>query len=171
MKKQSIILTALLAILLVNGSFLKDICAEEPSILNYLPGNSEIEGWKLLGSPQHSAGTELFSAINGEAELYFRFGFKRAVLTTYQTKSGQSVNVDLFEMKDNTAAKNVFSAKTDSGKKISLGDAAILESYYLNFYLKNFQVTIAGTVPDKTDQQELLTIAKAIAAKITKADP
>ena len=70
-------------------------------------------------------------------------------------------------MKDNTAAKNVLTAKTDdSGKKISLGDAAILESYYLNFYLKNFQVTISGTSPDTTDKEELLVIAKAIAAKI-----
>ncbi len=166
MKKQSVVLIALLAVLLVGG-FLQEIRAGEPSILSYLPADSDLKGWKLLGTPRQAAGTDLFSAINGEAELYFRFGFKRAVLATFQTKSGQMMNVDLFEMKDNTAAKNVFKAKTgDSGEKISLGDSAILDSYYLNFYLKNFQITISGTSPDKTEKQELLAIAKAIVGKI-----
>lgn len=141
--------------------------AEGDSLLDLIPGNSQIAGLELKGTPRQSEGTNLFAAINGEAELYFRFGFKRALFANYKSPSGQAVSVDLFEMSDSTAAQKVFSIKSANiGKPVNLGDGAILGPYYLIFFKENIQVIITGLVPDKADNQELLAIAGLIAKNI-----
>jgi hypothetical protein len=143
------------------------LAADEAPKTNYLPDLSNLKGWKMVGRPQVAEGMDLFAIINGEATLYTSRGFKRAELASYLSATGREIFVQVFKMKDPSAAKEVFELKAGQGKNLNIGDAAILESYYLNFRKAVFQVTVSGAIPDKTDNFELETLAKEIASKIS----
>lgn len=145
-----------------------NIAADQAPVTSYLPDLSNLKGWKMVGKPQIAEGMDdLFAVINGEATLYISRGFKRAVLATYLSATSREIFVQVFEMKDPSAAKQVFEIKSGPGVSLNIGDDAILESYYLNFRKAVFQVTVSGAIPDKTDKTELEVLAKEIASKIS----
>ena len=163
-KKLMIIIGLLLSALII----CTNIAADQAPITRYLPDLSNLKGWKMVGKPQVAEGMDdLFAVINGEATLYVSRGFKRAELATYLSATGREIFVQVFEMKDPSAAKQVFEIKSGQGASINIGDAAILESYYLNFRKAVFQITVSGAIPDKTDKLELEALAREISLKIS----
>lgn len=156
-----------LAVLIYCLMISPNVYAEKNVLLGYLPDASEFKGWKRSGSPKQVSGMELFAVINGGAELYLRHGCTHALFATYQTLSGQFMDVNVFEMKDRPSAENLFMEKTDpGGESVSIGDQALFEGYYLNFRKANLQVTISGSDPDKTSREEVMALAGAIAARM-----
>ena len=145
-----------------------NITAEQAPKTTYLPELSNLKGWKIVGKPQVAEGMELFAIINGEATLYTSHGFKRAELATYLSAAGKEIFVQVFEMNDPSAAKEVYDIKSGEGKGLNIGDEAVLESYYLNFRKARFQVTVSGAIPEKTDKKELGLLAKEIILKISE---
>lgn len=115
-------------------------------------------GWTVAEAPRVAAGHELFTVINGGAELYVRLGFARAVFASYQNPAGKSINLEIYQMKTSKLAHEVYTHKVgDKGRAADFGTAALFEDYYLNFYKGPFQVTISGY---DTDQQTVVGIFK-----------
>ena len=154
----------LLCILLI---ICANIMAGPTSKTNYLPDLSNLTGWKMVGRPQVAEGMDLFAIINGEATVYTSRGFKRAELASYLSATGREIFVQVFEMNDPSGAKQVFEIKSGQGTSLNIGDAAILESYYLNFIKGVFQITVSGAIPDKTDKAELEVLAREINLKLS----
>jgi hypothetical protein len=145
-----------------------NIAGDQLAKTHYLPDLSNLKGWKMVGEPQVAEGMEnLFAIINGEAVLYTSRGFKRAQLATYLSTTGKEIYVQVFEMNDPSAAKEVYDIKSGEGKGLNIGDEAVLESYYLNFRKTRFQITISGAIPDKTDKAELEVLAREIDLKLS----
>ena len=85
---------------LVIGFFPPIFCQAEElqtkgSLLQLLPLESDLKGWKLDGEPQTAEGIRLFELINGGAEEYVKEGFNRTVIATYRNNEGTRINLDI----------------------------------------------------------------------------
>ncbi len=146
--------------------------AEEPqrkeSLFHLMPLESDLEGWKLDGEPQTAEGVRLFELINGGAEEYVKEGFSRAVVATYRNKGGKRINLDIYEMLSPEGAQRIYRKKAgDKGQKVSVGEEAALEDYYLNFRKGVYQVTLSGYDTQRETLDSLLRIARLVAERIS----
>lgn len=145
--------------------------AEEPqtkgSLLQLLPLESDLKGWKLDGEPQTAEGTRLFELINGGAEEYVKEGFSGAVIATYRNNEGKRINLEIYEMLSPQSAKKIHRKKArDKGQKVSVGEEAAMEDYYLNFRKGPYQVTLSGYDTQRETLEWLLLMARLVAERI-----
>ena len=125
------------------------------------------EGWIVLEPPQTVAGNQLFTVINGGAELYVRLGFTRAVFAAYQSPAGKSINLEIYQMQTPALAREVYSQKVgEGGRAADFGTAARFEEYYLNFYRGSYQVTVSGYGADKQTAAGIFAIAGSVDARL-----
>ena len=146
-------------------------CSNKPSVQEglsmYLPDLGEMSGWKPVGNPQHAEGESLFELINGGAEIYNEYGFRRAIMHSYSNKSDKSVNLEMYEMEDPISAYGIYTFKiSGNGQEVDFGDGGMLEDYYLNFRKGNFIVTLIGFDTDRETKDAILTMAKSIETNI-----
>jgi hypothetical protein len=136
-------------------------------IIFLLPQSDELEKWEEFFSPQHVVGEDLYSLINGGAEIYHEYGFRQAVNHSYESTDGTSINVEIYEMEDPESAFGIYSFKTgDEGELVDIGNDALLESYYLNFWKGNYLVTLVGFDEEPETRSGILELARLIDAKI-----
>ncbi len=125
------------------------------------------KGWSVAESPRIARGQELFTVINGGAELYLRLGFDQAVFASYRSPAGKSINLEIYQMKTPVLAREVYTQKTGAGgRKMAFGVAALFEDYYLNFYKGNYQVTVSGYGADKQTVADIFVIAGSIDVRL-----
>ncbi len=154
----------------VHLSFLHSL--ENPKSLQrdlnkYLPETNEIGGWKEDSSPYKYKGEDLYSYINGGAEIYHEYGFKQVIVQDYTRKNGKSIALEIFEMESTESAYGIYTFKTSTeGKELALGDKAQLADYYLNFWKGDFVVTLIGFDEDEETVKGLQKIARAVDTKI-----
>lgn len=173
MIKNITLLTMLLISSPVISVHLSFLCSSENPIslqhdLNkYLPGTDEIGEWKEDGSPREYKGEDLYSYINGGAEIYHEYGFAQVIVQDYTRKNGKSIALEIFEMVGSEGAYGIYTFKTSTqGKGLDLGDKAQLEDYYLNFWKGDFVVTLTGFDEDEETVKGLQKIARAVDTKI-----
>lgn len=144
-----------------------ELCAEESKNLGDLSSHLlDSDDFTPDGLSQKADDMEgLFAYMNGGAEQYIQYGFKRAIFQTYSGKNGIQFNLEIFEMNNPDAARAIYKAKTgDSGKKIDIGSEAVLEDYYLLFRKGRFYVSLTGYDSEK-DTLDLLISAAGIVDK------
>ncbi len=138
-------------------------------ITHLLPQSDELENWSELFSPQHVVGEDLYSLINGGAEIYHEYGFRQAVNHSYERVDGRSINVEIYEMDGPGSAFGIYSFKTgDEGEPVPIGNDALLESYYLNFWKGDYLVTLVGFDEEPETLEGILELARLIDAKIER---
>lgn len=156
-------------VLIVTVAFAGVVGAGEKagSLLLLIPSESQFPGWKTDGAPETAEGQDLFLLINGGAEMYLEAGFARAVLATYKGGGGKTINLEVFEMASPESAGKIHEKKTgNKGKKLPIGDDAVLEDYYLNFRSGRFQVTISGHDSEEGTRMVLMKMARIVAERI-----
>jgi hypothetical protein len=146
--------------------------AEEPrskeSLLHLIPLESDLKGWKIDGEPQTAEGMRLFELINGGAEEYVKEGFSRAVMATYRNREGKRLNLEIYEMLSPESAKSIYRKKAgNKGQKVSVGEEAAMEDYYLNFRKGAYQVTLSGYDTRRETLEWLLRMARLVAERIS----
>lgn len=136
----------------------------------YLPAADRVPGWRPDGEIQRYAGEDLFVYIDGGAEIYHEYGFRRVIARDYRNAAGQSVTLEVFEMADPLAAYGVFSFKASGrGRRIPVGQAADLEDYYLNIWQGSYQVTVTGFDESPECLAGVRAVGEAAAALIPAA--
>lgn len=138
----------------------------ENSLTALLPAD-EVAGWARDGVPQEFEGEDLYAYINGGAEIYHEYGFRRVVIQDFMSSEGRSVSLEIFEMEAPAAAFGMFTFKrSGKGKPVSMGDEAELESYYLNFWKDRFVATLIGFEESSETLEGLLALGAAVDARI-----
>ncbi|MCJ7487282.1 MAG: hypothetical protein MUQ25_14115 [Candidatus Aminicenantes bacterium] len=153
--------------LFIAGAWAASGLFEEGPLRNYLPASNAVEGWAKDGEPQEYEGEELYTYIDGGAEIYQEYGFRRVIIQDYKSAKGKSVSLEIFEMETPSAAFGMFTFKrSGSGIIVTLGAGAELEAYYLNFWKGRFLVTLTGfdEAPETIDG--LTAIARNVDSKI-----
>jgi hypothetical protein len=142
----------------------------EGPLRGYLPGDNAAPGWAKEGEPQEYEGEDLYTYIDGGAEIYHEYGFRRVIVQDYKNAGGKSVSLEIFEMETAAAAFGMFTFKrSGKGKAVALGGGAELEAYYLNSWKGRFLVTLTGFDEASETIAGLTAIARAVDPKIRDA--
>jgi len=136
-------------------------------ISSCIPHNNEMPGWFEEDVHRIYKGESLYEYINGGAEIYHEYGFKQVITQDYSNKAGESLSLEIFEMEDDTAAYGTYTFKTGTtGKRISFGNQAVIESYYINVWQAHYVVTISAFSQSEEMQQALITFAEFVCKKL-----
>ncbi len=141
--------------------------------LHYLlPGPDAIQGWMPAGAAQTAEGQELFSLIDGGAELFLRFGFERAATQEYADGKGGVISVEIYRMQDQAGARDVYTLKIGPGAtRLPIGAAGAQGDYYFVFWQDRYFVTVTALDQAEATRKALLPFARAVAARIGTRAP
>lgn len=135
----------------------------------YLPASDEVCGWTPSEAPQSYRGDKLYAMIDGGADIYREYGFTQVLRAEYVNGRGKSIKLELFEMESPAAAYGIYTFKIGvGGKAPAIGEEALLEDYYLNFWKGNLLVTVIGPDSEEETVQGVVALAKAVDARIAK---
>lgn len=154
--------------LMVSGAY--PGCRGEDTLRGFLPGDNAASGWTRDGGSQEYMGEDLYTYIDGGAEIYQEYGFRRVILQDFKNAEGKSVSLEIFEMETPAAAFGMFTFKrSGNGEPVKLGSGGELEAYYLNFWKGRFLVTLTGFDEAAETIDGLMAVAGIVDAKIRDA--
>jgi hypothetical protein len=135
-----------------------------------LPGKDLPEEWAMVESPQTYTKKTLFERINGEAELFFKYGFQQSVFAIYQSKKSREdqIEVDIYDMGNVLQAFGVFSRFRNEDRPGGFGLDSSLDDHSAFFYQGKYFVMLYALEPD---QEILKRFSKLISLKISDPSP
>jgi len=168
MKKRSVsIIYILFCVLLLISSCQKEDIATTQNFLDYLPKPGETGEWKASLTPDEYKGEDLYLYIDGGAEIYHEYGFRRIVVQDFVNQEEKSLSLEIFQMKSTESAYGIYTFKRSmDGRTLDVGQGGRLEGYYLNFWKGPYLVTITGFDEDPETVKGLVLLAKAVNNKI-----
>jgi hypothetical protein len=130
-----------------------------------LPG-----GWVLIEGPQAYAKKTLFEHINGQAEIYLKYGFQKSVFAIYQNRKNQKdqVELDIYDMGNVLQAFGIFSRFRNEDRPGGFGLESYLDDHSALFYQGRYFVMFyaAEANPDFLKQ-----FSKLVSLKISDPSP
>ncbi len=133
----------------------------------FLPRAGEASGWSPKDEPLVYRGDDLFTYIDGGADIYNEYGFRQVVVQDYEDTSQRTLTLEVFEMTDTAAAFGMFTFKASArGTEAALGDGGRLEDYYLNFWKGPVLVTVTGFDDSPESIAGIRRVAQAADRKI-----
>lgn len=138
-------------------------------VAGMLPMPGFAEGWRSESGVRLYQRDNLFEHINGEAELYFPYGFVEAATTTYDRAGdgGGSVAADVYEMGSLLDTFGIYSSYRNPGKPVpDFGSDGFYDEYQLMFYQDKYFVRLTALGSWEGSKDTLLTCGRAIADKL-----
>jgi hypothetical protein len=131
-----------------------------------LPKKDLPEGWTLAEGPQTFTKKTLFERINGEAELFFKYGFQKSVFAIYQNKKNREnqVELDIYDMGNVLQAFGVFSRFRNEDRLGGFGLDSFLDDHSALFYQGKYFVMLYAP---EADQEILRQFSKLISLKLS----
>jgi hypothetical protein len=162
--KKFIIFSALILTLLGSNSFSKEVSVE-----SLLPKDIR-EGWTLVSGPEVYTKKTLFRHINGQAELFFKYGFQRSAFAIYQDKKNDKnqVEVDVYHMGSVLQAFGVFSRFRNEDRPAGIGLDSYFDDRSLIFYKGQYFVMLYATESDSSILKEW---AMMVSSRISDSSP
>ncbi len=143
--------------------------ADNGSILSLLPAGGCAEGWVMEEKPALFTVDTLFDHINGEAELYFPYGFDTLATARYVKKDapGSELMADVYRMGSLLDAFGIWSnyRKADA-PGCNLGADCVLSSSQMLFYQDRYFVRLQATGTPTPDRNVFLACGRALSAEI-----
>jgi len=135
-----------------------------------LPAAADIQGWKLDGEPLAYDAENLWEYINGSAENFLSFDFRRVIAQDYISGRGAALKAEIYEHGSPLMAYGIYAQMRSPGLAIRrIGNEAFADEYSINFWKGNYYVRVAVFDTIGSLRKSLETFACAIAAKIEEA--
>lgn len=129
-----------------------------------------IEGWKVTAKDQIYNRDNLYDYIDGGAELYLSYGFKRVINRTY-SKSGQpDIVVDIFDMGTSQNTFGVFSHSRETVDK-TFGQGSQCAEGLLLFWKDRYYVSLLAHPETVESKRAIFDLARKIEMAIAKEGP
>jgi hypothetical protein len=113
-------------------------------------------------------GDELFTYIDGGAEIFMEYGFKQVATTNYSDNNNNQLQVEIYEMKDSDAAYGAYTFYLNGeGKPFNAGTEGAFIDYYAIFCKGNFLTVISASEYKDVLEPVLKEIASGIDTKIS----
>ena len=147
-----------------------EVSSQERSVESLLPKEDLPEGWVLAEGPKVYTPKTLFERINGQAELFFKYGFRKSAFAMYQGKKdpNRQIEVDIYDMGTVLQAFGIFSRFRNEEKPGGFGLDSYLDDQTAFFYKGKYFVLLYATEPDPS---VLKRMAGTVAVKIGDPSP
>jgi hypothetical protein len=163
MKKQVLIILPfflLVALSYVNGQ-------DKNNIAKILPEDGYFKNWRVKDSIRTFTGEDLFSYIDGGADIYLEYGFNQVVSCKYRNLQATDIHVEVYKMTSDTAAFGIFTINSSGkGQPIDLGNKAYVYDYYLDFLKGPYFVRCTSSKKDALIMDTLQMFAAYVDNKI-----
>jgi hypothetical protein len=122
--------------------------------------------WKAEAPALVFEGTQLYTFMDGGAEIYLEYGFERLESQSYQ-RGDDEIAVELYRLRDSYGMFTFL--RPAQAEKLALGDAAFLSGYYVVLVKGPFlcAVTAQSEFPSRHDA--LVEVAGVIASRLDGA--
>ena len=135
-----------------------------------IPKKDLPDGWALVEGPQPYTKKTLFEHIDGQAELYLKYGFQKSVFAIYQNRKnqGDQIELDIYDMGNVLQAFGTFSRFRNEDRPGGFGLDSCLDDHSALFYQGRYFVMFyaAESNPDFLKQ-----FAVSVSAKISDPSP
>ena len=123
--------------------------------------------WVRTAEVRTYEGEDLFLLVDGGADLFFEYGFRRALACTYSAASSGPIAVELYEMDDSRSAFGLFSSfARGSTDTTVVGAEAVLGEGYLLFWEGTRVGMLSTSDTGGGSGENLLRIAHAVAGRV-----
>lgn len=137
------------------------------NIASILPDPGELGLWRQVDSVRLFAGEDLFTFIDGGADIYFEYGFQQVISAEYQNSNRISIKLEIYEMKDTAAAYGIYSMNEGTqGKTVRVGNEGVLNEYYCVFWKDKYLTFISSDDTTGETLEGILTVAESVDGKI-----
>ena len=140
----------------------------EAHLLGLLPKPGELSNWRMISEPRFFNPDNLFEYIDGAAEQYLLYGFRKVITTEYAVEpDSSSVNIEIYCMESPTHAFGIFAAeRTPEGQPVAIGVQGHLSANVLNFYKGPYYVKMTFFAVSHDLGASLAQMGRTIADKI-----
>ncbi len=163
-RKIFIILYSLISILTSKGVF------SATPLVPLIPKKDLPRGWKLVEGPQSFTKKTLFEHIDGEAELFLKYGFQNSVFAVFQNKKDREnqIELDIYDLGNVLQAFGVFSRFRNEDRPGGFGLDSFLDEHSAFFYLGRYFVMLHAPEPNR---ETLRQFSKLVSLKISDPSP
>jgi len=143
--------------------------AAGPSTAAALPVPGFAPGWTAEGKVTLFDKENLFDHIDGEAELYFPYGFAELATVTYINKANPDLAViaDVYKMGSPLDAFGIYSNyRRPDSTGIAVGTEGFVSAPQVFFYQERYFVRISVSGSSPPDPDVLLALSRAIARRL-----
>jgi len=169
LRRSAVIASAILCVFVLTMSAPLPVFAAEDSIKNILPTPEFAPDWVMKEQVTLYNSDTLFDHINGEAELYFPYGFDMLATATYLNKKNPDVwvVVDVYRMGSLLDAFGIYSnyRKADAAE-IVIGAEGFVSSSQLMFYQDRYFVRIQVTGAMNLEQDLFVACGRAVSRNL-----
>jgi len=169
MKRIGLLFSLTLSLALFTLSASPAASADSGSMLSLLPAGGCAAGWVMDDKPALFTEETLFDHINGEAELYFPYGFDALATARYVKKDapGSELMVDVYRMGSLLDAFGIWSnyRKADA-PGCAVGADCVLSSSQMLFYHDRYFVRLQATGTPTPDRDVFLACGRALSRNL-----
>jgi hypothetical protein len=143
--------------------------AAEPKIEKLLPLKQCAQGWMIDGGVKLFDKETLFDHIDGEAELYFPYGFEALAAAVYARKGNpeEAITMDVYRMGSLLDAFGIYSNyRRSDAEPVSIGAEGFITPTQLMFYQGRFFVRIQASSAGGLDRNIFTACARSVSEKI-----
>ena len=169
MNRSGMVSSIIICILLLTIHASAPVFAADGPMENLLPPRGCAQGWTLKDKVALFDKDTLFDHINGEAELYFPYGFDMLATATYMNRKNTEVWIvaDVYRMASLLDAFGIYSnyRKADA-PSVRVGAEGFVSSSQLMFYQDRYFVRLQVTGATSLEQDVFLACARSVSKKL-----
>lgn len=127
----------------------------------------KVKGWKTADKIDVYTPENLWDKINGAADGYFTYEFKKLLVTDYTRKNGDYISVEIYEHSTPVMAFGIYSSERPSdGRYNKNGTQGYELDGLFHFLADRYYVKISTPLQDEDSKRAMRDIAKGIATRI-----
>ncbi|HID08351.1 MAG TPA: hypothetical protein EYP10_14520 [Armatimonadetes bacterium] len=134
------------------GEKLNDIASQIPKAVN---------GWVATEADRTYNRKTLFQYINGGAELYLAYQFRKVWVRRYTKPNEWEIVLDIYDMTTSEDAYGVFTIERE-GDEIGIGQGSEYAEGLLRFWKGRFFIAILAREETRESKRAVLTLARAV---------
>jgi hypothetical protein len=125
-------------------------------------------GYAAQGPGRHFDPDSVFELLDGGAEIYLDYQFRRLLFREYAQAGRPGITVHLFDLGNSAEAWGIFSHERE-GKPVDIGQEADYEGGLLRFWRGRYFASLQATRETGPVREALFALGREIAARIPEA--
>lgn len=140
----------------------------DADLLGLLPKPGELSEFRLASAPDFYGPDNLWEYIDGAADQYLLYGFRKVITTQYDVGADSSAaNVEIYCMDSPTHAFGIYAAeRSPEEQPVAIGVQGYMGPDVLNFYKGPYYVKMISFATSKDASAPLVKMGRSIARKI-----